>query len=369
MTFRILAAGWLAVLVALPVAAHCAEAEPVGSPFGQKVICMDVPRFFSDYSLDERLVNCTAAIASGQFQGEELAWLYIDRGTYHLRGKDLDRSIEDYSSAIATKPDSALAFADRGAIYYLQGKLDLALADLDRAVALNPGNSNARLNRCKVYRRKAQYDLALTDCNMAVTLNPRNPLVYQDRANLFEEQKLDPQAKADFSREISLDPSAAPGYRGRAKLEMFSGDYAAAVNDFSLEIRHGPINAGAYHMRCLARAFAKEDFEDGLADCNRYIGQFPSVAGYFARGYLELQFGHYAEAIQDFDRADECHCALARYGRGLAKRGARDETGAAADLAAAIALSPAVEKEFSNPETLFSRGISTSVATKFTDSP
>ena len=142
----------LVLIGALPV-----FAEPAAAPEGAQ-------RCFARDGAPAALVgDCGAAIASGRFQGRELARLYNGRGVaYHLQGM-LGRAIADYGAAIRHDNHFADAYANRGNAYQLARRFDRAMIDYDTAIWLKPGFAEAYFNRGKVFVAKGYWARAVAD--------------------------------------------------------------------------------------------------------------------------------------------------------------------------------------------------------------
>ncbi len=81
--------------------------------------------------LDRLISGCTAAIRSGQWQGKDLSWAYINRGSaYGILG-EYRRAIKDYDEALRLDPDFAGAYYGRGRAYDELGEYRRAIKDYD----------------------------------------------------------------------------------------------------------------------------------------------------------------------------------------------------------------------------------------------
>ena len=98
-------------------------------------------------SPDIQIGGCTAAIQSGQWKSEDLAWAFKNRGIAYDNKGQYDRAIQDYDQAIKLNPSNAIAFSARGVAYGNKGQYDRAIQDHDQAIKLNPNYADAFYNR------------------------------------------------------------------------------------------------------------------------------------------------------------------------------------------------------------------------------
>lgn len=96
---------------------------------------------------DAAIAACSRAIASGDFRGEELAKIYLNRGVEYKNKSDLDRAIADYSEAIRADPNRAAAYFNRGNARQAKRDFDRAAADYSEVIRLDPGYVKAYNNR------------------------------------------------------------------------------------------------------------------------------------------------------------------------------------------------------------------------------
>ena len=91
-----------------------------------------------DYSVDQQIAGCTAAIDSGRQTKHNLAISFNNRGSAYFENADNDRAIADFNRSIQINPGAALTYFNRGVAYLYAGAVPKALADLNRASALDP---------------------------------------------------------------------------------------------------------------------------------------------------------------------------------------------------------------------------------------
>src|ERR1700691_4841221 len=88
-------------------------------------------------TIEERVRACKTLIASGRYEGINLAILHDNRGTaLHTKG-DLAGALKDFTEAISLDPNSARAFTNHGGALFAQRDFDGAIADFDQAIKLD----------------------------------------------------------------------------------------------------------------------------------------------------------------------------------------------------------------------------------------
>src|SRR5579871_4287866 len=72
---------------------------------------------------------------------------YINQGDAWDNQGNHENAIANYTQAIASEPNCALAYNQRGATYYEMGQYDQAIADYTQAIAINRNYAVAYNNR------------------------------------------------------------------------------------------------------------------------------------------------------------------------------------------------------------------------------
>ena len=175
------------------------------------------------FSVDQRLIGCTALVESGRASVQDRAagysnrcWAYSDKG-------DPDRAITDCNEAIRLDPKLANAHLNRGKAYSDKGDFDRAIADYNQAIELNPKSSVGYNNLCDAYLDKGDNDRAITNCNEAIRLDPKFAVAYRNRGNAYRYKGEVGSAIADYNQAIQLIPKFFQAYLARGLLRSRLG--------------------------------------------------------------------------------------------------------------------------------------------------
>jgi lipoprotein NlpI len=288
------------------------------------------------FSVDQRLVGCTALVESAGASVQDRAagysnrcWAYSDKG-------DPDRAVTDCNEAIRLDPKLANAYLNRGKAYSDKDDFDRAIADYDQAIELNPKSSMGYNNLCDAYLDKGDNDRAITDCNQAIRLDPKFAVAYRNRGNAYRYKGDVGSAIADYDEAIQLNPKFFQTYLARGLLSLDAGELPKALVDINQASALNPkdpytalwldiVNKRSKLPSRLAEATAQIDMTKWPAPVIRlYLGQVTPEAVFaaaadldaskqksqvceanFFSGELALQQGKRDEAIRLFRIADE----------------------------------------------------------------
>jgi tetratricopeptide (TPR) repeat protein len=298
------------------------------------------------------IVACTQSIASGRYEGGNLAALYNNRGIEYNAKRDYDDAIADYDQAIGLDPKYALAFNNRGQTYAAKSNYDRAIADYSQAIRIDalPKSGtyiNVYDNRGQAYAAKGDYEHAIADYSEAIRIDPKYALAYNNRGIVYAARGDFDRAIADYSQAIHIDPKNALMLNNRGQAYATKGDYERAIADYSQAIRINPLPASVTHInvydnRGLAHA-ASGHYDDAIPDYDEAIRIDPKYPfAYKNRGDAFVAKGDYDRANTDYSQAIQLDPkdAAAYFNRGLAEFYVGALPGALADLNQTSELSP-----------------------------
>ena len=298
----------------------------------------EVNRALDDYTaaLDFRPDNVEALVGRGMILADYKA--------------DLGRAIVDFNTALKLQPENIEALVRRGNAHARQGQDGNALADIDRAISLKPSNAQAHFSRGVVNAGRGDIRSAISDYTKALSIDPAYVMALVDRAALYSTTNENLNAIRDLDTAIALDPGLAAAFYNRGYAHFAERNYEKAISDYNEAIKLEPNMSAAYGNRCLMRAITGKDLPLALADCDQALKLAPeSLDTRETRGFIHLKMGDPDTALVEYDIALKAspNRVIALYGRGLAQIAKGETAAGEASKAAARALNPNVEREFS----------------------
>ena len=180
---------------------------------------------------DHVIVSCSAVIARGLADKEDLATAYKNRGNAYDDKGEYDLALADYEQAVAINPQDADAFNSRGTTYTALGRYELAIQDFDQAIKLNPASPMAFGNRCFAKALLGQLEQGLADCNEALRVKPKNPGAFAARGFVYLKLKRFEAAIADCNAELQIVPDDPYSLYGRGIAKYLKGDLRGGDGD------------------------------------------------------------------------------------------------------------------------------------------
>jgi tetratricopeptide (TPR) repeat protein len=118
--------------------------------------------------IERRIEGCTALIERRDQSMADLSLVYAMRAlAYSLKGL-YDTAIRDYDTAIAMRPDFAVALNNRAWAYFRWGKAATGLPDVERSLELSPTSPHALDTRAHIRQALGQPEAALRDYDKAM---------------------------------------------------------------------------------------------------------------------------------------------------------------------------------------------------------
>jgi tetratricopeptide (TPR) repeat protein len=182
-------------------------AQPAGTTFEQdQKLCNS-----SDTKLDDGIAACTRQIASGRWNGHNLAISFYNRGIFYYDKDELDKAISDYTRALELSPEYSSAYNNRGNAWSAKGDLERALTDYDAAIRIDGKDPFRWNNRGLILRRKGDHDRAIADFDQAIKIDPGYTAAYTNRGQTYEAKGDIVRARADYHAALALPQKYSNG--------------------------------------------------------------------------------------------------------------------------------------------------------------
>ncbi len=150
-------------------------------------------------------------------------------GDVYGRWGDKQKSLQEFQTAIALKPNYADAIHNAGNVYKELGQTDQALEHYQKAASINPNLWQSYQNIAAIHFEKAsqatgsaqlatqQYSLALENMQKAITISPNNINLYNNLGVIYLGMGNKQKAKEVFSAVLSADPKNQFAQQGLAE--------------------------------------------------------------------------------------------------------------------------------------------------------
>lgn len=156
--------------------------------------------------------------------------------------------------AIAASPRDAVRYQQRGRALRELQQFDRSLADYTKAIAINPKLATAYAGRAVVHQQQNHVAASIADVDSARRLGMTDPQIdlVEGMARMLSDDGA--KAWALFDRYVKATPSAAQGWYLRGRAAGMIGRDADAVKDFTAAIERRMTGADIYKFRAMARA-------------------------------------------------------------------------------------------------------------------
>lgn len=223
------------------------------------------------------------------------------RGLAQLERGEFDLALVDAEQSLKLRP-TATAYSVRSGTMRKRLRYREAVADLDEAVKLEPANPRWYHNRSEARRYAGDLEGAVEDAARVIELRPAAPMGYFARGVVYQEQDKDAEAIEDFNRVLEMNQRYAAAFNRRSESRLKTGDFTGALADAESLLR---LHDGAPSWFARAQARVKlRDFDGALADYNEAIRRMPDLANAFMeRAEIFDQKLDFAAAVRELDQA------------------------------------------------------------------
>lgn len=184
------------------------------------------------------------------------------------------------------------------------------LAACNSIIEKSPGNVDALLNRAEIYTIKDDFVRALNDIEAAIKQNNQLGKPHYLMARIFLLEKKNDLALTEFSTAIEKGFKEPDVYYERGLFLLKQRLFQAAIKDFDEVINHRSVRRNDYLYRgsLYSKAVAlngNKNNDDALVVIDELISMEPqNKNAIYLRGVIFDEKGNYANAIEDFNRAE-----------------------------------------------------------------
>jgi tetratricopeptide (TPR) repeat protein len=136
-------------------------------------------------------------------------WLNVELTSQLFESKNYAEAHAYISTALALRPDSALARNNLGVVRGKLGNLEDAIACLQKAIELDPKSVIAYTNLGSALRQQKKLDESLACYRKALELDPLHPGAHNNLGTTLLEQKKPDEALVCFRKALELAPRSA----------------------------------------------------------------------------------------------------------------------------------------------------------------
>jgi tetratricopeptide (TPR) repeat protein len=180
---------------------------------------------------------------------------YYNKAKAQFELKKFTDTIESYSFAIQYNCNNkASAFNDRGVAKCRIRDYQDAINDFSEAIKINPSKPLYYKNRGVSYSNIKEYDKAIDDFNKVIAIASNNDAdVYNFRGVANAKKKQYKEAIADFNEAIKIDSQHSKAFKNRGEVNAMLGNFDKAINDFTAAIDINKKYGEAYYYMAIAQ--------------------------------------------------------------------------------------------------------------------
>jgi len=236
----------------------------------------------------------------------------IERGRAREKLGEFEKAVADFDRAVELNPSNGNYFT-RAAFNYSQENYRTAVDDFTRVIELDPNDSRAFNNRGVAYNLLADFPAAIADYSQAIELSPTSALLRANRANVYKRLHRSREAMDDINAALELEPNEHV-YSVLCQIHLDSAQYQEALEAADRGLERVPEGSWLRRIRTEVLMRLKR-YDDMLAEKSASVDRAKTpkdkIDALCARGQLQRQLGHLAEAESDFRLAlEKCELAL-----------------------------------------------------------
>jgi eukaryotic-like serine/threonine-protein kinase len=296
-----------------------------------------------------------------------LSWvLLVNRGNLFVQHADWEKASADFQAAARLDAHHIDSLVGLAQVYQRQHKPDEAIEQFSRAIALKPDmaalyRGRAAVNLARNGPTADQRAKALSDLDQAIRLeSPTNPVVAVDqtrRAILLREAHRLPEALSASDAAVKVDSNRKESHLLRIQVLLELNRFDDVIRSCDALLAMDKTSAWVYELRGLARASLK-NLAGAIEDDTQAIALEPQEPLlYLRRGDIYLVLDSPRLAMRDFDEAVRLDPSSgdALTGRAAARVRLGEHREAILDVKKALALGTTTAKQLYSATKVYAR--------------
>ena len=238
--------------------------------------------------------------------------LYRYRAVANIMQEQYGMALQDIDMLLKYAKTSGVSVSDvyrlRGTTYMYAGELQKALDDYTTAIKKDKKNVDAYTDRGELYYQMENYAAAIADYKAASKLAPANDAYLVEIARCTLQLGKPDEARAMLTSITLLYPYNAEAWRLSAGLAMLSGETTKFIDQYIYYLNLGYNETGRFGDTDILIAAADIEYPYLLNAVSEQISRLTDYPQLFYQGVrvrIYMAKEYYADAIQDLDRMEK----------------------------------------------------------------
>lgn len=238
--------------------------------------------------------------------------LYRYRAVANIMQEQYGMALQDIDMLLKYAKTSGVSVSDvyrlRGTTYMYAGELQKALDDYTTAIKKDKKNADAYTDRGELYYQMENYAAALADYKAASKLAPANDSYLVEIARCTLQLGKPDEARAMLTSITMLYPYNAEAWRLSAGLAMLNGETTKFIDQYIYYLNLGYNETGRFGDTDILIAAADTEYPYLLNAVSEQISRLTDYPQLFYQGVrvrIYMAKGYYADAINDLDRMEK----------------------------------------------------------------
>lgn len=199
-------------------------------------------------SREDKYVDALGLLAKALSFGDYWKFYKERAAIYNFSLNERDKALEDVNRSIVLRPTRSENYLLRSKVYFEKGDLNKSINDLSTAVLLKPGDQHTlqwkvwasdNLQTVGFNLEKQDLNKAIETYDLALKFNPENGFVWNNRGAILDKLNRYEEALESYNRTINLKPGFVEAWNniGVALANLGRYDEAIIYHDKAIELR------------------------------------------------------------------------------------------------------------------------------------